>query len=154
MALIRSPNHLGQLPTPGIFDTSGCIHRVEHTLVSAPALNDVLVLAEIPPDAMLYDWALDADKLDSNGTPTIAMKAGILNAGLTDLDTGNNIFKTGITIAQQGGIQRMDTLAPMRIGASSARRWFGVVFTTAAATFTLANGGKIGITLQMAPSRP
>jgi hypothetical protein len=77
-----------------------------------------------------------------------AFKVGVLNAGKTDLDTGNAIWKTGLTTAQAGGIARMDTLTATRAG-SGSDRVVGIIPTTASATF---QAGKVGITVWVKPA--
>ncbi len=113
------------------------------------ALNDVVELGFLPEECMPVDWVLDADDLDSNGTPTIVLDFGILNAGKTAVSTaaadGNAKWLASSTIAQAGGVVRPTTVATWRCTPSTSRRSLGLVATTGPATF---QAGKVGVTFR------
>lgn len=143
----QSSNMAGQVPTPGFMGQESLPLRAEIT-VTQFATNDVLEMINLPPGYKVVDWTVDVDDLDSNGTPTAVFKLGVLNAGKTDLSTGNAIWKTGLTTAQAGGVARMDTLTAMRAGALNSAQVVGIVVTTGSATF---QAGVVGLTVWVAP---
>lgn len=139
----QSDNVKGLVPSPIAMGQEAVPLRGEIT-PSSFTTADVLEMLEIPPGMQVVDWTVDTDDLDSNGAPAAVFKLGVLNAGKTDLDTGNAIWKTGLTTAQASGVARMDTVTAIRAGASTSRRIVGIVPTTNAATF---QSGKIAVTV-------
>jgi hypothetical protein len=123
--------------------------RTTFAMTANPTINDVLELMIIPPGMKVLDWTLDSDAMDSNGTPLATLKVGVLNAGKTDLGTGNSIWKTGITTHRAGGVQRMDTVTALRDGAAAANRVVGIVWTAVSATFV---AGTVGLTVYLGAS--
>jgi hypothetical protein len=145
MANTQSAHAKGLIPAPAAAGQEVVQVRDEITVASF-ATTDIFEMVKIPPGMKVLDWTVDADDLDSNGTPTAAFKVGVLNAGKTDLDTGNAIWKTGLTTAQAGGVARMDTLTALRAGVVTGEKVVGIIPTTASATF---QAGKIGITVYL-----
>jgi hypothetical protein len=146
MANTQSAHMKGMIPSPVAYGQE-VVQVREAITVASFATTDIFEMFKIPAGMKVLDWTVDVDDLDSNGTPTAAFKVGVLNAGKTDLDTGNAIWKTGLTTAQAGGVARMDTLTALRAGATTADRVVGIIPTTASATF---QAGVLGLTVYLA----
>lgn len=145
MSLVQTPAAKGQVPAPVANDQAAVPIRVEYLTLAALPTTDVLELLKLPANHSVVDWTVDVDDLDSNGAPAIVFKVGVLNAGKTDLDAGNAIWKTGLTTAQAGGLARMDTLTALRAGSTgNSEKSVGLIVTTAAATWA---NGRIGMTV-------
>lgn len=142
----QSPHAKGLIPSPVAMGQEVVQVREEITVASF-LTTDIFEMFKIPPGMKVVDWTVDCDALDSNASKTAAFKIGVLNAGKTDLDVGNAVWKTGLTTAQAGGVARMDTVTAMRSGATSADRVVGIIPTAASATFA---AGKLGLTVYMA----
>jgi hypothetical protein len=145
MANTQSSNAKRLVPSPAAMGQEAIPFRAEITPTSF-ATTDVFEMLRIPAGMKVIDWTVDVDDLDS-GTPAAVFKVGVLNAGKTDLGTGNAIWKTGLTTAQAGGVARMDTLTALRAGATTAEVVVGIIPTTASATF---QSGVLGITVWLA----
>jgi hypothetical protein len=146
MANTQSSNVKGIIPTTSFMGHEAIPLRAEIAVTSF-ATTDIYEMLKIPKGHLVVDWTVDVDDLDSNGSPAAVFKVGVLNSGKTDLDTGNAIWKAGLTTAQAGGIARMDTLTAIRAG-SSADRVVGIIPTTASATVA---AGTLGITVWVRP---
>jgi hypothetical protein len=70
------------------------------TFPAAPVLNDTVEMVLLPKGAVLCDMVLDADDLDTGGTPTIMLQVG-------DGTTADK-FIGASNVAQAGGVARMD----------------------------------------------
>lgn len=105
----------------------------EYEAPDSLAVNDIIALCHLPAGHEPVDFMLQADDLDTNGTPTIVLSVGVLNAGMTDLVASTN-FLASSTVAQAGGVARADQIAGLQLGASNTDRVIGVKVTTAAAT--------------------
>lgn len=112
------------------------------TLPNTLAANDIVELVPLPAGCVPVDVIVDADDLDSAG-PTITLTAGIVNAAGDDL-VANTDFFTASTVAQAGGIQRMDKKTGPRIASSSSTRNVGLKVIAAA---TAKVQGVVGMTL-------
>jgi hypothetical protein len=144
MANIQTANMKGQVPSPAI--TGAEAFPVRATIVlSSFATTDVYEMLTIPVGARVVDWSVDVDDIDS-GTAAI-FKVGVLNSGKTDLDSGNAVWKTGLTTGQAGGVARMDTLTALRAGVATSERVVGIIATTGPNTFSDTAGGVLGITV-------
>ena len=144
MANIQTTNVKGKVPSPIAMGQESPVLRAKLTLTTGQiATTSVLEMVDIPPGYSVLDWSVDTDDLDS-GTPAIVFKVGILNSGKTDLDSGNNIWKTGATTAQAGGLLRADNQNAIRCGSSTSKRTVGIIPTT---NPDAAQAGDIGITV-------
>ena len=143
MSNYQTQHAKGTVPSPNAMGQEAVALRVEYTTTAELLTTDVLELAIIPPGYKVLDWILDQDDMDS-GSPALVEKLGILNSGKTDLDTGNNVWKSGITIGQAGGLQRNDSQKAARCGSSTSERTVGLIVTTRSATWV---DGVIGLTL-------
>jgi hypothetical protein len=141
MANIQSANMKGQVPSPAITGAEAFPVRATITLASF-ATTDVYEMLKIPVGARVVDWTVDVDDIDE--ATAAAFKVGVLNAGKTDLDSGNAIWKTGLTTGQAGGLARMDTLTALRAGVATSERVVGIIATAAPTTFA---AGVLGITV-------
>lgn len=145
MANIQTTNVAGKVPSPIAMGQEAPVLRTKLTLTAGQvSTSNVYEMAIIPPGYSVVDWAVDVDDLDSNGSPALVFKVGILNSGKTDLDSAPNIWATGATTGQAGGVLRMTTTAAIRCGSSTSERVVGIIPTTGAGT---AAAGDIGLTL-------
>lgn len=142
MSNVQTQHAKGIVPSPSAMGQEAVALRVEYTTLAELLTTDVLEMAIIPPGYKVLDWMLDMDDMDS--ATALVVKVGILNAGKTDLDTGNNIWKTGLTTGQAGGMARNDSQLAARCGSSTSERMVGVIVTTRATTWV---DGVIGLTL-------
>jgi hypothetical protein len=114
-----------------------------------PAANvangDVLSLCKVPAGVKIIDWMIYTDDADSNGAPAIAYSLGTLNSASapTALTT---TYKSGITTAQSGALQRCDTTAA-QLESTAAERPVGILFTAAAATYVAGKTGALVLKL-------
>lgn len=123
--------------------------RREFSLTEALELNDIIHFGNLPAGHVPVDVIVDSDDLDTNGTPTIVLQAGILNADKTDIDTtasGGASWIGSSTVGQAGGIARASDKAVARVVPSSTTdQAYGIKVSTGPATG--ATTGKVGFTL-------
>lgn len=147
MANFLSANASGRVQGPSPMGQEAAVLRASIAVSASQFVTtNVFEMGELPVGCKVIDWTVDTDDLDTGGSPAVVFKVGVLNAGKTDLDTGNNIWATGLTTAQAGGLARMATQAPMRLAASDTPRMIGIVPTTNPATGA---SGTIGITVYL-----
>jgi hypothetical protein len=111
------------------------------------AAGDIIELGCIPPGCRPVDVILDADDLDSNGAPTLALDVGLMSGEWGDADdtrTCGAEFFSASNVAQAGGLARPTLKTAVRVAASDKARSIGVKIATAAAT---AAAGTIGLTV-------
>jgi hypothetical protein len=120
-----------------------CAVRGQATLPNTLAANDIVELVPLPPGCVPVDVIVDADDLDTNGTPTITLTAAVINAAGDDI-VANTEFFTASTVAQAGGVARMDKKTAPRIASSTSKRNVGLKVVAAAATKA---AGVVGMTL-------
>lgn len=106
----------------------------------ALADGDILEMVKLPPQHVPVDCVVDSDDLDSNGTPTITFKAGVIGG---DDDA---LIADGNTTMQSSGIARMDAQAGPRVASSDSETKYGITVTADPATG--ATTGKVGFALQ------
>lgn len=97
------------------------------------AASDIVALCHLPAEHEPVDFMLQSDDLDSNGTPTISVTVGVLNADMSDLVANSN-FITASNVAQTGGVARAVVTQGLQLAASNANRVVGLKVVTAAAT--------------------
>lgn len=117
------------------------------TTAIAGAAGDIIEIGAIPAGCRVTEIVLDADDLDTNGTPTITLDVGIMSGefGQNDDDrTCGAEFFSGSTVAQAGGVARPTLKTAYRDTASTSVRSIGVKIAAAAAT---AAAGTIGVTV-------
>ena len=95
----------------------------------------------------LEDVVIDADDLDTNGSPALAFDVGVLSGdpGTTGTRTCGNEFFAATNVAQAGGVARMAKAAGFRVARANTDTSLGVKITTAAGT--QATSGKVGISV-------
>lgn len=143
MANTKSNAVLGSepMPSPVGSEVLNILLQVE---VDAGDLGagDLIILGEIPEDCVMVDAVHMADDLDSNGTPTVELEFGEINAAENDLAT---IYEAALSIGEAGGAARLTpTVANLsRVGGVSGTP-IGYKVSTAAAT---GQAGTVGCSL-------
>jgi hypothetical protein len=113
------------------------------TVLDTLSINETLQMVPLPEGCVPVDCILDCDDLDSS--TGIVLSVGVLTSALSNLESSMDLI-THTTVAQAGGIARMDQKTGPRIAADQTTlRYIGVKVTTAA-TGTKA-GGTVGLTL-------
>lgn len=111
-------------------------------------LNRIGEVGVLPAGCVPVAMIVDCDDVDTNGTPTIAMSVGVLNAAGTALSTatddGGAAWATSVVTGQAGGMAFPTSKALQRVNQSASDRKVGVLVTAAAAT---AAAGTLGVTL-------
>ena len=96
-------------------------------LTAALALNDTIALCKLPATHIPVDFILDTDDLDTDGTPAIVVDVGIIGGDVDALISGS-------TVAQAGGLARMDQIEGRRLAISNSDQLVGITVTTGPAT--------------------
>jgi hypothetical protein len=145
MTTFTSKCAAGQKPVPSLISGLPGVLLYEFLTTASLAAGDIIDLGPLPANVAPLDVMLVTDDLDTNGTPTITLSVGLLNAGKTDLNGGTNeTWITASTVGQAGGIARATTAAVYLLGASTSERRLGIKVVAAAATGTGA-GEKIAV---------
>lgn len=137
MALYKSEQATGRRTVATPFQAGVAGIRYEYTIEANLSAGDVVYMGDFPANKLTAtDLILITDDLDSNGTPTITLSAGVLNAGLTALGGGaNDTWISATTVGQTGGVARSSTAAPYLSGPQEfTARPLGIVVGTGAAT--------------------
>lgn len=144
MALYTSKIADGKQPVATLNDALPGIIAYEYTTSASLAADDIIDLGPIEPGVTPLDVTLIADDLDSNGTPTITLSVGILNADKDDLS--GTAWIVASTVGQGGGVARATTVTCYNAGSSTSERRLGVKVVAGAATGTGA-GERIAVLL-------
>lgn len=112
------------------------INQGKYTTTAALVAADTIALCKLPAGHVPVDLIVDTDDLDTNGTPTLTMKAGLIG--------GVDMIATS-TLGQSAGMARMDDSAGRRIAPTDADRLIGLTVVANAATGVV--GGVITATL-------
>jgi hypothetical protein len=124
-------------PTPA--DLCVSVDKRDVAIAANPTANDTTELCVLPAGCVPVDYKVWFPDLDTNGTPTVALSLGFLNAGKTDLSTaaseGGAVLVSGKTTAQAGGLLQTESEALFKVTPVNYDRYFAVKWTTAAATF-------------------
>lgn len=142
MTTYTSKHASGQVPVAAVTSALPQLIALEYTTEASLAAGDIIDLGDLPAGYTVMDAAIVTDDLDSNGTPTITLSLGALNAGKTDLD--GTAYIAASTVGQAGGVARA-TAAVAYLAGSSARR-MGLKVVAGAATGT-GSGKKIAVLL-------
>lgn len=144
MALKKTDNANGVIPTPVAVGCEVVVCRASFTLTADLAANDLIQMMDLPAGHVPVDIILDNDAM---GAGTISV--GILNAGKTDLDTtasgGAAWLTAGAVTAANGlrgdaaGLRAMSRVVPNQ----TANQPIGVKIVVD----TTATSGVIGLTL-------
>lgn len=130
-------------------------NRYEANLAETPlkgvtlAVGDIIDFGLIPANASVTDLIIDADDLDSNGTPTLAFDVGVLtgNPGDTTGRTCGSEFFAASAAGQAAGVTRMSQSSGFRVAPQAKDVSIGIKITTAAAT--QASTGKLALILDV-----
>lgn len=117
----------------------GTVNHGIFTVDTALAAADTVALCKLPAGHVPVDFILDTDDLDTDGVPTITMKAGIIGGA----DDGALIATS--TVGQAGGLARLDVVAGRRLAPADVDRLIGLTVVAGAATGAV--GGVITGTL-------
>lgn len=138
----RANTFTGQMPVRAM-PVDGTVQYIPFPFdfpAAAPAVNDLHLIARIPPNVHVLGFELYPDDIDTNGVPTLAASLGELNAGQTDLGV---VYKAGITAMQTGASDAANLTGVQALAVSNTdEKIIGLKFTTAAATYA---AGKRGI---------
>lgn len=122
------------------------------SLATTLGINNILEMVELPAGYVPVDVKITVTDLDTNGSPTIAFKAGVMTGNVGDTVFANRTcgaeFMTGKTTAQAGGLVAADVAAGYQLAPSTSPRALGVQFTAAAAT---AAAGTLTMTVMARP---
>jgi hypothetical protein len=126
----------------------------EFIVPSGLALNDVIEMGGLAEGLVPVDVILVAEDLDSNGTPTVSLDAGIVS-GVYGATTGaartcGNEFFAANTAGRAGGVARADKAAGLLLTPSLDIVPFGLKVAAAAATLVV--GAKIRMTVFARPA--
>ncbi len=151
MALYKSETATGRKPVFSLIDATGGQLRYEYVITANLAAGDVIHMGNLPANRVVpLSALLISDDLDSNGTPTITLSAGVLNADKTAIGAGpNDQWFSAVNIGQTGGIARPTTNAVFATGPSEfVQRPLGVVVVAGPAT-ALMIGKKIVLVVEV-----
>jgi len=118
--------------------------RGEYEITAALVINDLVELVNLPADHVVTDCIIYADDLDTNGTPLITLGAGKTGGTGVELIAAN-------TLAQAGGMARLDTAGGLQIAPATSEVAYGVKVVAAPATG--ATTGTIGMQLSYKAAR-
>ena len=117
-------------------------NRYEADLASTPlkgvtlAIGDIIDFGLIPANSTVTDLLIDADDLDSGGSPALAYDVGVLTGtpGATTGRTCGTEFFAATTAGQAAGVTRMSKGTGFRVAPVGYDRSIGIKITAAAAT--------------------
>ena len=149
MATRQTPNLTARIPALTPYE-SGDIMTVtsEYTIPATLAVNDVIEMGILPAGCIPVDFTLFTQAADSNGSPTLALDAGILSGNPFDalsVRTCGADFVAATTVARAGGIQRAVVATGFQATASVLDRSYGLKVGAGAATLVV--GAKLRATL-------
>lgn len=149
MAIIQSSAAKGLDPIPYPGSAGEVVAKRYSIAVTAAqlALNTIFELAPLPAGLIPRDFILDADDLDSGGSPAILLDVGLMSGVFGDQDqarTCDDSIFDGTNVGQAGGVARPTLKTAFRIGQAGTPRSIGVKVATAAAT---PQAGTIGLTV-------
>lgn len=149
MAIFQSSAAKGIEPIPFPGSAGEVVAKRFSITVTAAMLaaGNIFELAPLFGGLVPRDFILDADDLDSGGSPALALDVGLMSGTFGDQNqsrTCDDVIFDGSTVAQAGGVARPTLKTAFRIGQSVQHRSIGVKVATAPAT---AQGGVIGLTV-------
>ncbi len=134
----------GYAPVPQTTDEIKCVRSIIALPTTALILNDVLDTVILPADCVPVDFEADFDDLDSNGTPTLGLDAGIITGRPGDTTQSNRTvgteFLSADTTARSGGVVRTARQAAFRVAAMPVDRSIGFRVQAAPATAVVQTG--------------
>lgn len=148
MTLYVSKTGSGKAPVQTLNDGRPGDLLYEFVTTANLAAGDIIDLGPLAANVAPISCSLVTDDLDSNGSPTITLSVGLLNAGKTDLNGGTNeTWIVASTVGQAGGHAPNTLAAPYLLGASTTERRLGIKVVAAAATGVGA-GKKMAVVLK------
>lgn len=142
MALIQSLFATGALSVPTVEGSEVVAYRPEVVAPVTLAVGDILEMGALPADHKFADLTFDSTDLDTNGTPTISLEFGFLNADKTAL---TQVLAT-TNIARTGGVERVATRDFLDVAEAAANRSIGFRVSAAGATKA---AGRVGVTVYL-----
>ena len=109
------------------------IERAVADVDDEAAADDLVLLLKLPAFHSITGFGIFSDELDSDGTETIVVSAGILNADGDDLIDDVFLIKED-TVAQAGGLKEADESSGLFLSASTEDRVIALKIDTVAAT--------------------
>lgn len=147
MALKQSKHATGQAPIASALSAVTVGLLFEYVTDATLAAGDIIELGPIEAGVKPVNATLYCDDLDTNGTPTLTLTVGILNAAKTDIDAAaTSAFITASTIGQTGGVATASTANAYLSGVSVTPRKLGIKVVAGPATFAGA-GKKLAVVL-------
>lgn len=146
MALKKTDNANGVIPTPVAVGCELVVCRASFTLTADLAANDLIQMMDLPAGHVPVDIILDTDDLGTTG----AVSVGLANAGKTDIDTtasGGAAWLTGGDVATAATGLRADAAGLRAMSRCAADQTANRAIVLKIATDTTATSGTIGMTL-------
>jgi hypothetical protein len=137
MALYKSDQATGRRTVATPFQAGVAGIRFEYIIEANLNAGDVIYMGDFPANKLTAtDLILISDDLDSSGSPTITLSAGVLSADKSAMGAGaNDTWISAATVGQTGGVARSSTAAPYLSGPQEfTPRPIGIVVGTGAAT--------------------
>ncbi|MFZ6813540.1 hypothetical protein ACO0K3_03665 [Undibacterium sp. Rencai35W] len=139
---------IGRTPTPTPSNSSDVTVRFKLPFVAGDlTLNNLGNIGILPAGCVPVALLIDSDKLDTNGTPTIAWQLGISNAAVVNnvqgaggtaisalTADGGAAWATAQTVSQNGGQVQALSKALSRVTPTTYDRYIMIQATAAAAT--------------------
>lgn len=124
---------------PARIEAGPCVvsMRVVVPIKEALASGDIIEMLVLPADCVIVDAVIDADDLDSNGTPALAYDVGIMSGPVGQKDasrTVSNQLFAGATTGQAAGAARATARTAFTVEPKPVDRSIGLKITTAPAT--------------------
>lgn len=144
MALNKTDNANGLIPTPVAVGCELVVVRAKFTLTADLAAGDLIQMMDLPAGHVPVDIILDTDALAA-GTVSV----GILNAGKTDLDltaSGGAAWLTGGAVTAANGL-RGDAAGLRSMSRCPVNQSANQPIAIKIVTDTTAVAGEIGLTL-------
>jgi len=136
MAIYKSKAALGQAPVQSLNSALVAGLLYEYVTGAALAAGDIIQMGTLEAGVKPVDALLITDDLDTNGTPTITLTVGILNAAGTDIDAAaTSTWIAASTAAQTGGHSRATSASPYLSSVSAESRQLGIKVVAGPATF-------------------
>lgn len=110
----------------------------------APAVNDLLAIAQVYPGVQVVDYLLISEQADTNGAPTASLSIGELASDLSAMST---VYETGIQVQRAGGIARATKSVGFTTAAGSSVKNIGIRFDAAFATYAASKNALLVLRL-------
>jgi hypothetical protein len=127
-----------------------CAVRYVHTLLTGQNVTGrIIEMGPLPAGCVVVDMILDADDLDTDGSPAVTIDVGLMSGSFGDPDpdgarTLGTEFFAASTVGQAGGLVRPTAKGAVRTTKSDVDRGIGIKIATQA---DVAQEGDIGDTV-------